>query len=176
MNSTMDSNTSNVCSLGIMDLLLKLCKSILQQTVHSERSDGGFMSFLERPSQFHLPWVEELALCRKLRRKCLDILLLRQWEWLSQEKEVARSPCFYAMVHVLHLQQQQQLEAASRLLKILDTLVHRQPGLSETHSVLHFLHLLSLKCCKVVVPQKPKDWIYDIYSRLDALTGGSLSF
>jgi len=158
---------SNVFSLSVIDLILKLCKSILLHTVRSERIDGGFLSFLDRRRPFHQPWVEQQALCRKLCRQSLDVLLLRQWEWLSQEEQGTGSPCFHAMVHVLHLQQQRQQEAASRLMNTLDSLLHSQLGLSEAGSVLHFLHLLSHKSGKTVARQKPEDWIYDIFSRSD---------
>lgn len=142
---------------------------MLLDSMNYKYQDGEYLSFLERGREnqpFHLPWVKEKELCRRMRWRCLDLMLLRQWEWKSREEFVLGSRSYYAMIHVLHLQQLGQVEKAVALMACVDLLLSQPAGLTEPHGVLYFLHLLSQKTCSLSsLPRKPDGWLYDIYSR-----------
>ena len=158
--------SGSVCLSSVPDLLLKLCESIILSK-EKRCKDNGFLSFLEvGVRSFHLSWVAQQALWKKMRAACLDVMLLRQWEWLPQDQEAMGSPYCRCLGHVMSLQQQGQTDRATQLMTSLDWLLGPLAALSRPHSVLQFLHLLShLDQDSSKEVHKPKDWIYDVYPR-----------
>lgn len=162
----------SVCSYSVPDLLMKLSRSILLHSVHLENScsDGVYLCLRKANSNsISLPWTLQNRVCRKLRACCLDLMLLRQWEWLSGEQEVLDTPLLRCLGQAFSLHVQDQSEQVHTRMQFLTLLQGHQEGLSKVDGVLQFLYLLSSldsgEYSEPVRPYIPKDCIYPMYPR-----------
>ncbi len=169
MTDRREANGAGVNTSNIPELFNRLSTSILLQSNIKQCDDGTFLSFLEEGNKnrrIHLPWVTKQTLSKKLRAVALNVVLLRQWEWLHTEEQELVAPHCQCMAHVLFLQHHGQPELAAKLMEKISCILSPSSSLSDPQSVLHFLYLLShMKSNYNVTVHKPKDWIYDVYPR-----------
>ena len=156
---------------SVPTLLLELCKSLLESTIpgHSLQS-SEFSSSINADSRKALgrEWREVDTLCKKLRKLCLDVILLRRWEWTHIMKEQITCPISLCLGQTLFLYHQGRSKDAERLSCAITWLTEAKSELSEVNSLLRFLFLLSSQeetSVSVVSAQTRKDCLYVHYPR-----------
>ena len=141
----MDSKESSVQFCSVPDLFLKLCSSMLCQLVlQSGRSDWVFHKPGKPP--FSLEWRRLQHESKRLRRLCLDLVLLRQWEWISTVDHPIESPISSCLGRTLSFWSRGRSTEADKLSCNINWLASGKSGLTESENLLHFLFLLSSPC------------------------------
>ena len=119
---------------SIPELFYKLCESVLSHSLQTSSSilDLSFrQTFVDREK---LP-----LLAKKLRLRCMDVVLLRKWEWMGTETHCITD----ALGFTLDLYCHGEPFRAKKLTSAVHWMLEDASELMESESILQFLCLLS---------------------------------
>lgn len=156
-----------VCN--VPELFYKLCKSLLTHSVFRPSS----VLDLRFPDRVRRAFLHDSNRARRVTRKlwllCLDVVLLRKWEWIGTDTR-----CIAHSLGVsLSLQCQGQSGKAENLARAIGWVLGDPPGLLEPESVLQFLFLLSSPGTHGDIPHVRGDHTYSCYPRYVGWRGGA---
>ena len=152
-----------VHTCNIQELFLRLCSSILNQSTSQPFSIVEFC-FHKPAKRFH-DGNRVQYLVRQLRHMCMDVILLRQWEWRTTETHTI-SHCLGV---ALSLHYQGHTSQASSLASAMTWLLQGNCSeVTEPDNILNFLFLLSRPSAgntRVDAPLRMDGQIYKFYPR-----------
>lgn len=144
---------------SVPDLFQRLCASVLKDCIIQPTSRIDFC--FQKPIKKH-DKARVQSLVRKLRALCMDVVLLRKWEWMRGDGDsVIR--CFGV---ALSLYFQGMSKEAECLAAAISKVLKEDCQLVEAENVLQFLFLLSSsRRAGNLVPEVRKGHIYSYYPR-----------
>ncbi len=144
----MQLEASNSCS--VFHLLLDLSKSLLNDTPRpSDQLEYSFYEPIKRSWR-----LEDEA--RRLRRISLDVMLMRQWEWIPSSSR-QKDPTSRCLAHTLPLYFRGHSDDAVKLAEAIAAIT-ADSSLREVEDILQFLSLLS-------VPAKSRGRAVEIHTK-----------
>lgn len=153
-----------VHSGSILELFKRLCASVLTHSTVQPTSRMAFcfhkpvkQAFLQDRNRLHY-------LVRRMVALCMDVILLRQWQWRTTDVHCI-SHCLGV---ALSLHYRGQSAKAEGLANAMAWLLEGNSNLIEAENVLQFLFLLSSPSTRTDVMDTPstrEDQIYSYYPR-----------